>query len=501
METESVAFKVSYARVVLSGALAMVVAKAINVVANLTAIVVLARLISPDEFGLFAVAGLVISLGNTLSEGTFALPLVQRESITRSHIQTALWASVVGATAMVGVLVLASPWIESFFGFKHLGLVVLGIAPVLVFKSGASVGAAVLQREHRFRAITITMVATQIVGYLIPAVVLALLGYGVWSLVIGQVLASALEAILLFWLSRCPVLPAIDTVALRHILSFGGFLTLSRLANWAALQIDNIVVGRVLGAEALGLYSRSYNLLTIATSVLGDPVSRVLFSAFSRLQGEQGRLTAGFRRALGIAVPLYASVSGIPILHAEPLVRLVLGPRWLDAAVPLQFLFIAFTARAGYKFSESILLAMGQSGQAAVRQSFYFALVGLAALVGSGMGISSVAAYVSIAIWCFYITSLSWVHKTLNVGWRWLVLLHCRAVMLTVLAACVDITVRNWLLPSSYWMAHAVGGLSFCVFCIGVAVAGPTWLVGSDIRDMTRLLLGFLEKRLNRSKT
>lgn len=499
METKAIASKASYARLVLSGAFSMVVAKGVNVSANLAAIVILARLIPPDEFGLFAIAGLIISLGNTLSEGTFALPLVQRESITRSHIQTAFWVSVLASILMVGVVALAAPRIESFFRFEHLGLIMLGIAPVLVFKSGGSVAAAVLQRNHRFGAITATMVATQIVGYLIPTVFLALQGYGVWSLVVGQVVASALEAILLCWFSRCPVTPMVDPVALRHILSFGGFVTMSRLANWGALQIDNIVIGRVLGAEALGLYSRSYNLLAVATSVLGDTAFRALLPAFSRMQGDQVRLAAGFRRSLGIAVPLYAFVSGIPILHAEPLVRLVLGPHWLEATAPLQLLFLAFIARAGYKFSESVLLARGRPGQAALRQSVYCALIGLAALAGSKVGISGVAACVSIAIWGFYITSLSWVHKTLKVGWGWLVVLHIRAVVLAVLAACVDFAIRDSLILTSYWMAHALGMLSFCCICIGAAVAGPAWLVGFEVRDLRRLLFGLLDRRSNRS--
>ena len=490
--------KVSYTRIALSGALWLALAKAINVVTKLAAVAILARLISPSAFGLFAAAGLLVSLASTLSEETFALPLVQRETITPSHVQTVFWISAGTSMLMMGLVVLAAPSAERFFGFDGLHLIVLGLAPVLVFKAIASVGMATLQRAHRFATITIAVVTAQVAGYVIPAIVLAVQGFGIWSLVCGQVLASVLEAVLACLLGRCPMRLALDIAALKQSLRLGGFLTVARLANWLALQIDNIVVGRVLGAEALGLYTRSYNLLAVATQVLGDPAFRALLPAFSRMQQDRARLEAGFKRGLGIAIPIYAFASGIAILHGEALIRLILGYRWLDAVVPLQLLFFAFAARSGYKFTESVLLATGQFGQTAIRQFIYFALIGIAAFVGSRFGVSGVAAGVSLALWIFYAASLRWVHNTIGVGWRWLFLLHVRAFALAALGASLDIAVQASLSPSGYWLAQVISGASFCSFCIAVTMAGPIWLVGSEVRGMRRRLVQELSRRLFR---
>jgi O-antigen/teichoic acid export membrane protein len=240
--------------------------EAINVVTKLAAVAILARLISPSEFGMFAAAGLLVSLASTLSEETFALPLVQRETITPSHVQSVFWISAGTSMLMMGLVVLTAPSAERFFGFDGLHLIVLGLAPVLVFKAIASVGMATLRRAHRFATITIAVVTAQVAGYVIPAIVLAVQGFGIWSLVCGQVLASVLEALLACLLGRCPMRLALDIAAVKQSLRLGGFLTVARLANWLALQVDNIVVGRVLGAEALGLYIRS-NLLAVATQV------------------------------------------------------------------------------------------------------------------------------------------------------------------------------------------------------------------------------------------
>jgi len=490
--------KVSYTQIALSGALWLTLAKVINVVAKLASVAILARLISPSEFGLFAAAGLLVSLASTLSEGTFALPLVQRETITPSHVQTTLWVSTCTSVLMMGLIVLAAPSAERFFGFDGLHLIVLGLVPVILFKSIASVGMAVLQRAHRFAATMATMVTAQVAGYVIPAIVLAVQGYGIWALVWGQVVASALEAMFACLLSRCPLRPVFDITALRQVLRFGSFLTMARLSNWLALQVDNVVVGRVLGAEALGLYSRSYNLLAIATQVLGDPASRALLPAFSRMQEDRARLDSGFRRGLGIAVPFYAFVSGIAILHGEALIGLILGPRWLDAVMPLQLLFFAFVARAGYKFTESVLLATGQFGRTALRQIIYFALIGIAAFFGSRFGVSGVAAGVSLALWIFYAISLKWVHDTIGVGWRWLVLLHVRAFVLAAFGASLDIAVQVSLAPSGYWLAQVISAAAFCGFCAGVTMTGPTWLVGLEVSDMRKLLIQKLSTRLGR---
>jgi PST family polysaccharide transporter len=248
----------------------------------------------------------------------------------------------------------------------------------------------------------------------------------------------------------------------------------------------------------LGLYTRSYNLLAVATQILGDPAFRALFPAFSRMQQDPARLQSGFRRGLGIAIPLYAFVSGVALLHGEALVRIILGSRWLDAVMPLQLLFFAFAARAGYKFTESLLLAMGQFGQTAIRQFIYFALIGIAAFFGSRFGVSGVAAGVALALWIFYVISLKWVHDTIDVGWRWLVLLHVRAVVLAAGGASFDIAVQASLTPSGYWLAQVSGAVAFCGFCVGVTMTGPTWLIGLEVRDIRKLLVQELSRRLGR---
>jgi PST family polysaccharide transporter len=471
----------SYGRRALSGALWLSFARAINVAANLAAIAVLARLLTPEQFGLFAVAGIVVALANTLSDGAFALPLVQREDVTPVHIRTALWASLLMASTIAAVVALAAPWLQHFFGFAELQLILFAIVPVLLLKAVASVGLALLQRAHRFSAITGIMVVTQVIGYVGPAILLAALGFGVWSLVIAQLVSGLLEAACFYAATRFPARPAVKLDALKEILSFGGYLTLGRLANWGALQIDNIIVGRALGAEALGLYSRAYNLLAVSTTVLGDPAFRVLFPAFARLQADRARLQAGFKRALAVALPFYACVSAFAILHGGAAVLLVLGPRWMEAVAPLQLLFAAFIARAGYKYTESILLATGRSAQAAARQIIYFVLVALSAIAGSFYGIAGVAAGVSIAIWGFYIVSLIWLRSVVTLGEGWLLHVHLRALLLAGLAAAADLGLQWALQGAHFWLQEIGGGMAFGLAGLALVGFAPAWLLGADL--------------------
>jgi PST family polysaccharide transporter len=431
----------------------------------------------------------IVALGNTLADGAFAAPLVQRREISQVHVSTALWSSVAFAVIMIGSLASLAPVLESFFGFAELAVVLMVISPILLLKSISSVGQALLQRGHRFGAITVAAVSSQIAGYVIPATALAVYGFGLWSLVIGHLVASALEAMLLFAFSRFRLWPAFSRAALGEILAFGGFYTLGRLANWGATQIDNIIVARVLGAGALGLYSRAYSLMTLASLLLGDPASQALFPAFSRMQSDVQGVRSRFMLIFGAALPFYLAVSAFMILHGRALVQLLLGPQWLDAALPLQLLFLAFAARVGYKFSDSLLLALGHSGQVAVRHSAYCAIIAFSAWIGSGFGIAGVALAVSLSIWIFYLVSLMWVSNLLSISKAWLLVVHGRGMLVAAAAASVDLGVQAGFSLANFWLAQAAGAMAFGVLGLMLACYGPSWLVGAEIDTMRQRIL------------
>src|SRR5207237_9552888 len=174
-----------------------------------------------------------------------------------------------------------------------------------------------VQRELRFRWFATMEVLTFVLGYGVVGVVLALLGAGVWALVAAQMAQTALYAIILV-VTRPPAVRLLpDRAALGELMYYGGGFTASKIANYFALQVDNLVVGRWLGATALGFYGRAYELMAGPPHLLGGAVDRVLFPAMARIQTDTRRLRGGYRRGGGVV--------GVILLPAS-LVLLVVGP-------------------------------------------------------------------------------------------------------------------------------------------------------------------------------
>ena len=157
----------------------------------------------------------------------------------------------------------------------------------------ATVPTALLQRQMRFREIALVAFFTRIVGRILPTIVLAVSGFGVWALVAGYVIQAYLDAAMLLYLARPRVGWPSDWRCARDVWSFGGRFMAIQSVNQMALNIDNIVVGRLLGPAALGFYSRAFALMMLPVNLLGTSAQQVLFPRFSRLQNDRAGAAVG----------------------------------------------------------------------------------------------------------------------------------------------------------------------------------------------------------------
>jgi O-antigen/teichoic acid export membrane protein len=357
---------------------------------------ILARLLTPHQFGLAAMALAFSGLAMILSDPALSAALVQRRHITEIDKSTVFWTTVTAGALCTGIGIAIAHPVAAFFGDPAVAplFAVESLTFLLVALSATQV--AVLTREMSFRSLELREMAGTVAGAVV-GVALALTGGGAWA-IIGQSVAGTAAATVLLW-KFSPWRPQ-ATFSQRSLRECGGFgikLFGSRLLSFVNLNADNLLVGRYLGSAALGIYAIAYNVMFAPLARVAQPVQSVLIPAFARLRDEPQRVgEVWLRGSLLTAVVAVPGFVGMLVV-APDFVPVVLGSRW-DAAVPvLQLLCIAGIVQALHMLQWSLLQARGEAGTL-LRFNLFSTVVNVTAFaVGLMWGIKGVAAGFAIS--------------------------------------------------------------------------------------------------------
>jgi len=452
----------------------------LNAVLKVVVLVVLARLLSPADFGIVGAALILIGFSAIFSQLGLGPALVQRRDLEPRHIQTAFAASLTFGLLLAGLLWVTAPAVARFFHIEGSVDVLRALAWIFPVKGLSGVAECLVQRELRFRWLASRDVISYALGYGLVGIVLAWAGWGVWALVAAQITQTVLNtAILLAF--RPPMLrPLPSWSAFVELMDFGVGFTAARVANFLASQGDSIVVGRVLGPQALGIYTRAYQLMAVPAGLFGDVLDRVLFPTMAKVQGDAQRLAGAYLQAVASIALVMLPIGVVMTVLAPEFIIVLLGPRWANVIPPLQVFAIGLLFRTSYKMSDSIARATGAVYRRAWRQAIYAALIFLGAWVGSRWGLAGVAAGVLGSQVINFILmadlSLAVAHTT----WRRFAEAHVPAALTALLAGTVA-----WL--SVLALRH--GGAGPAVRLV-VAALVTIAAVGLALRIIPRALLG-----------
>jgi PST family polysaccharide transporter len=293
-------------------------------------------------------------------------------------------------------------------------------------------------------------------------------------------------------------LPGFDRRACGELVYYGGGMTADRVANYIALQGDNMVVGRWLGASALGFYGRAYQLLAAPADLLGQVLDTVLFPAIAAVQNEQRRLATAYRLGATLIALLTLPISMAMFVLAPELVHVLLGPSWKEVTLPFQILALGLLFRTGYKISDSLVRATGAVYSGAWRQGVYAALVLMGAWVGQHWGISGVALAVVGAIMVKFILMAQLSLRLTSMSWRTYLTAHLRPLLLAA-AVFVELSVvatlmRQWGLGPI--LVLLVAGLVVLLTMALLLRLTPWLLLAEDGQWMWQTLMPFIPQRL-----
>jgi O-antigen/teichoic acid export membrane protein len=408
-------------------------------------IIVLARLLSPAEFGLVGAGFVIVGFADVFSQLGVSPAIVQRQNLTENHIGAGFALSI-GLSLATGILIAAlSPLVALAFKMPGLTPIVAALALTFPIRGLSVVAEALLQREMRFRAIASVSIASFMLGYAPVAITLAALHWSVWSIVLAQLVQTALLSAGLILVSGHAIRLSFDREAIGDIMHFGVGISIARIGNYIALNGDNFIVGRYLGAVALGFYSRAYQFLMQPTNLIGGVIDRVLFPAMVSVQDDQQKLVRAYRRCLALGAMITLPLSAVLVVLAPNIIHLLLGARWVGTIVPFQFLAASLVGRVGYKVSDTLARAKGAVYRGAWRQWIYAVFIVCFAFAGLFWDLDGVAAGVAIAIVLQYGIMLEFGRAFADVSWLKIAAIHLRHGFVALLVAGLLLAVTHVL--------------------------------------------------------
>lgn len=381
-----------------SGFIWMMMGSAAQVTLKIGVLAVLARLVSPQVFGVMSIAIMVVDFSKMFTHMGVGPALVQRLDLEERHLTSGFTLSLAMGVFFALVLVLTAPFLAVFFKMPELVDVLRVIALIFLIDSFTLIAQALMQRNMRFKMAVAFEVLSYALGYGAVGIFLAYQGWGIWALVCASLAQALLFTVLLVWAQPFPKRLGFDTNAIKDLLFFGGGFTIAKIGNYFATQGDNLVVGKTLGAGPLGIYGRAYQFMVMPAGLFGNALDRALFPAMAKVQDDKARLNKAFLTGVGLIALIAIPISFMIVFLAKEIVMILLGPKWLDVVVPFQILGASLLFRMSYKMSESLARATGAVYRRAWRQFIYAALVLGGSYVGHYWGLEGVAFGVAIAL-------------------------------------------------------------------------------------------------------
>ena len=399
----------------------------------------------------------VLGLAQLLSELGLSTATVQRQQITHAQVNALFWIQAgIGMTVAV-LAVLLAPAVQAFYGVDQVAVVVSALAVTFVLRGASAQHQALLERRLHFRRLArIELVSSALSTA--AAIAVALLGGGLWALVtlnVSYVLARSLQ---LWKASGWRPGPPRRAAGLRSLLTFGGHLSVFNVVNYTARNADNVLIGRFVGADALGLYDRAYRLLMLPLQQINSPVSRVAVPTLSLVAQQDARLRRYYITAVGGVSLASMPLMAVAAVLASPLVVVVLGDQWAPAAPIFRALAIVGLVDTVAQTNGWLYTATGRTKQQAQWALISRPLVVLGFLAGLPWGPLGVAVGYAVVGIVLTVPGFLWsVHGT-PVRLADIVRAVAPAIVVSTTTATVAGAVQWTLRDASVYLVVAAGG-------------------------------------------
>ena len=398
---------------VVQGGTAKLLGQAANFVLRLAFLAVMARLLSPEEFGLVAMVTVVTVFYGLLTSAGLSSATIQRVTVTDVQMSTLFWVNMLIGAVLCALCLATAPALVAFFDEPRLMWVTAAMAAGFLGNAAGVQHIALLQRDLRFVTLASIEVLAQVAS-LATGIALGVAGLGYWALVAATLAGPSVLTVLAWITTRwIPGRPHRDAEILS-MLRFGGVVTIQTVLNYGAQNIDKVLLGRFWGPDTLGIYGRAYQLVAMPMTNLNAAVGWVAFSALSRIQDDPRRYRSYFLKGYSVVVSIAVPILVFAAVFADDTVRVVLGAQWTDVSLIFQLLAPAALVVALIEPPLYWLLhSLGMVGRSLRITCAFFGVTLIACVAGIPHGATGIASAYSIALLLWLVPCLAWcVHGT-----------------------------------------------------------------------------------------
>lgn len=348
------------------------------------------RLLSPTDYGLYAMATAVLALLTLLNGYGLANALVQRKEVSHYEMRQLFGMLLAVNAALALVQFLTAPLVASYYGQPVVADILRVLSLAFLTNPFLALGYTVLSREMDFRRQAQVNLSAAVLGACV-ALGGAMAGYGVWALVFAPLTVFAVRGFGMMVAARIFIWPSFDFRGTGAMAGFGGTVALSSLFYFFQTQSDVVIAGRAFDAHTVGLYTTSLFLAQIFVNKVVPPLNEVAFTAYARVQDDREAFAKGFltmvRAVMLLSIPFCLGLS----VTAEPVVQVLLGEKWLPAAPLLALLSLAIPWMTLQVLFAPATNAAGKPAIAMYNSAMGAALMPIAFLIGVQWGITGMA--------------------------------------------------------------------------------------------------------------
>ncbi|PKD19467.1 hypothetical protein APR41_16025 [Salegentibacter salinarum] len=368
-------------------------------VVQLLQITILTRFLNKDDFGLMALALFIIGFSRIFVDMGLSNTIIFKQNVHKSQLSSLFWLNVFFGILIYFILIISAPFIGIFYESNELTSVIIVIATTFLVIPWGQQYEALLKKELNFKALAIRDIIGKVTG-LITAVILAYLNYGVFSLVIASLTTAVISTFLVILYGIREYKPqfmfSYKSLKDQGFFSFGFYQVGEKLINYFNGNFDTILIGKLLGMEALGLYNIAKSLAIKPFQILNPVLTKVAFPFFASIKGEPVRLKNAYIKVVILLTSANAPVYILSIILSEPIISFAFGAQWIEAAPIFEILCIMILSVSVGNPVGSLQLAKGRADWGFYWNLGLFFLMPATIWLGSSFGLLGIA--ISLAI-------------------------------------------------------------------------------------------------------
>ena len=390
------------------------VSQAATLLLSLLTVTILARVLTPEDFGIVSIGALFMFLFGTIQDFGVGNAVIQRDTRIEESISVMLLLRWIIAGILFFAIVGFSPMISSFYGNPAITPVIIVMSLNLFIQPIAFSSSVMLSRKLEFSKLAIAAIVSS-VATTVTSIGLSLLDFSYWSIVFGSLSGTVFSVFVMRYYERTRLRPRIDKKLMRELLGFGVHLLINGLMVFVIFSVDQMVVGKVLGIITLGVYYIAIKFGRVLGQQISGTVNAVLFPTMARIKDSIEHLKVGYVQSLRMIAIIVAPLSlGLSSLSL-PFASVVLGPRWIVASVPIAIIAFQGLLLALVTPAANVLISVGKPKYMAIEATLVAAAMLVAIYpVATFFGINGVCVLttsLSLGALLYYLTVLSRVFK------------------------------------------------------------------------------------------